>query len=209
MNGLMRVCRLIPVFTGALIAGIAGCTPSSSPLDDYQIVVPISPRFSPQPRTGYSAGISDQQIQKGKYLVDLLGCGNCHTQGALLGEPDNQLSLAGSTIGIAYTDPMENRHPGVVYAGNLTPDNRTGLGAWSSDQIVTLLTSGQDRAGHHRLPVMPWTAYSRLSRPDATAIAAYLKSLAPIEHEIPSMVFPGNKAKTAYVHVGFYQRKQP
>jgi hypothetical protein len=35
-------------------------------------------------------------------------------------------------------------------------------------------------------PIMPWMAYSKLTDEDAAAIAAYLKSLPPIDHRAPA-----------------------
>ncbi len=64
----------------------------------------------------------DAQIQRGKYLVTITGCSDCHTPGGLLGQPDMARYLGGSDVGFAI--------PGVgIYLGsNLTPDNDTGLG---------------------------------------------------------------------------------
>ncbi|MEL7046278.1 MAG: hypothetical protein AAGL66_14880, partial [Pseudomonadota bacterium] len=58
-------------------------------------------------------GVEDQNTmaEQGRYLVQLLGCASCHTDGALVGKPDPKLMLAGSSIGIAYTNPMVNDFP--------------------------------------------------------------------------------------------------
>lgn len=141
-------------------------------------------------------------------MVSLLGCGNCHTDGALSGQPDPALVLAGSKVGIAYSNPLENDHPGVVYPSNLTPDWETGLGGWSVERIAIMLRSGINNHGGQSSPVMPWQAYSRLSEEDASAIAMYLKSLPPVQHEVPDRVRPGRAAEHPYVHFGVYQSRQ-
>ncbi len=72
---------------------------------------------------GVSAASADEtQIERGKYLVIISGCGSCHTPGALLGKPNSKRLLAGSEVGFGI--------PGVgVFVGsNLTPDKETGLG---------------------------------------------------------------------------------
>lgn len=143
-------------------------------------------------------------IQQGRYLVGLLGCASCHTDGALIGKPDPTRTLAGSRIGIAYSSPMVNEFPGAVYPGNLTPHRETGIGNWSEEDIVDMLRSGRNRHGRQTLSIMPWTSYGQLSDDDALAIARYLKSLAPVEHRVPARVMPGQPTRTPLVHVGLY-----
>lgn len=149
----------------------------------------------------------DPRILRGKYLVELLGCGSCHTDGALIGQPDSTRRLAGSHIGIAYSDPLQYRFPGVVYPPNLTPDLITGIGRWQQEEIVAFLRSGTDRHGRQGIPVMPFGAYAKLSDADAGAIAVYLRSLPPVSHEVPSNVPKGKKANAPYVHFGVYMSR--
>jgi hypothetical protein len=149
-----------------------------------------------------------EKVDKGKYLVSLLGCGNCHTDGALIGEPDPGRVLAGSDVGIAWTNPIEDRHPGVVFPANLTPDQETGIGNWTIEQVVIMLQSGVNNHGGRTLPVMPWQAYAKMTPEDATAIAMYLKSLPPVQHEVPANVRPGKRTKNPYVHFGIYQQRK-
>src|SRR5262245_15384148 len=71
------------------------------------------------------AQADDAQIQRGKYLIQISGCSDCHTPGGMLGQADMARYLGGSDVGFAI--------PGVgIYVGqNLTPDQETGLGGWS------------------------------------------------------------------------------
>jgi len=64
------------------------------------------------------------------------------------------------------------------------------------------------RHGTQTLLVMPWLNYSRLLPEDATAIAMYLKSLPPIEHQVPANVLPGQRATAPFVHFGTYRSQQ-
>jgi mono/diheme cytochrome c family protein len=65
---------------------------------------------------------------------------------------------------------------------NITPDPQTGIGEWSEEDIVTLLTTGQtpefDFIGGAMAEIVRNT--SRLVDADRRAIAVYLKSLPPI-----------------------------
>ena len=68
---------------------------------------------------------------------------------------------------------------------NLTPDNETGLGNWTKDQIATAIQTGVRPDGRVLAPMMPWRAYARLTKSDAAAIVEYLRSLPRISHKVP------------------------
>ena len=191
----------------AAILILSACTGPTNPLAEYNPVTPPTALTVPTPDPARASAYDADTVERGQYLVELLGCASCHTDGALLGRPSEGAHLSGSNIGIAYTNPLASANPGVVYPGNLTPDKATGLGDWSDDDIVAVLMRGEGRSGHRLLPVMPWTAYNRLHEKDAYAIAVYLHSLPAVKHEVPDNVTPGRKAGTPYVHVGLYYRK--
>ncbi len=188
---------------GLMILAPAGAALAQNLLDDFEPVENARVVAAPAP----AQAADNPAVQRGRYLVGLLGCGACHTDGALLGEPDPARALAGSRVGIAISDPLRAAHPAVVYPPNLTPDPRTGLGDWTLEQIATLLRSGMDRHGRRAIPVMPWQNYVRLTREDALAIASYLQNLAPVDHAVPAEVPEGTPAKTPFVHVGLYRRR--
>ena len=196
----MHRVRMILTAAAATIAVLA-CAGSPGPLDDYESVQPAV-ADSPQ---AIAAGYPPETVERGRYLVDLLGCGGCHTDGALVGEPDSARLLAGSGVGIATSDPMRVRRPAVVYPANLTPDRETGIGGWSIGQIVTMLQAGVDSHGTQALPVMPFETYSRLEPGDAEAIAMYLKSLPAVQHRVPGKVRAGQRARAPYVYFGVYR----
>ncbi len=144
---------------------------------------------------------------RGEYLVELLGCGACHTDGALIGEPDMSKPLAGSTIGIAYTNPLENERPGIVYPANITPHPETGIGRWSDEQLAEAIRSGLGRHGRHRILVMPWQGYARMTDDDIQAIVTYLRSIEPVANEVPLPAPVGTEATSPYVHFGVYRSR--
>lgn len=150
--------------------------------------------------------VDNDVVDHGKYLVELLGCGSCHTQGALFGVPDSDFLLAGSDVGIAYSTPLEVRDPAVVFPPNLTPDRRTGLGRWNTEQISQAIRHGRGRYGAQLNTVMPWWGYARLSDSDVYAIASYLKSIPPIYHEVPLDVEEGEHTSESFVYFGVYER---
>ncbi len=193
----------LPLLLTALL--LTACSNTWNPLQDYEQLTPSTILESPEPaaQSNYPA----DRVEKGKYLVGLLGCGSCHTNGALVGLPRRDQLLAGSSTGIAWSNPMQESNPGIVYPSNLTPDMETGIGSWSIIQIVNMVQAGIDNHGSRTLPVMPWPSYANINDEDANSIAMYLKSLTPVKHQVPQNVSPGRKASAPFVHFGVYQSR--
>ncbi|HEY6194340.1 MAG TPA: cytochrome c [Candidatus Eisenbacteria bacterium] len=132
-------------------------------------------------------------VVRGRYLVTIMSCNDCHTPGYFYGAPDTLRRLAGSDLG--WVGPW-----GVVHARNLTPDSATGIGSWTIEQIVTALRSGNTPSGVQLAPIMPWENYSSiLDQDDAMAIASYLKSLPPVTHKNLDRIPPTAKPSGATI----------
>jgi uncharacterized protein YjiS (DUF1127 family)/mono/diheme cytochrome c family protein len=134
----------------------------------------------------------DAQIKRGRYLVTLGGCNDCHTPGYFFGKPDMARFLGGSEVG------FEIPGLGTFHGPNLTPDHDTGLGAWSTDDIATAITTGRRPDGRILAPVMPWHAFASLTGPDIYAIAVFLKSLPAVSHKVPGPFGP-SETPTSFV----------
>jgi len=134
----------------------------------------------------------DTQIARGKYLITLGGCNDCHTPGYFFGKPDMARFLGGSEVGFEIPDR------GVFHGPNLTTDQETGLGQWSTEEIVTAITTGQRPDGRILSPIMPWHAFANLTRQDAGAIATFLKSLPPVKNKVPGPFGP-SETPTSFV----------
>lgn len=111
----------------------------------------------------------DPVWNRGAYLVAALGrCGDCHTPRTILGAPDAARFLAGTLEG-----PDGKKVP------NITPDGKTGIGNWTLDDIIGLLTDGHtpdfDFVGGSMAEIVKTTA--RLSAEDRRAVAVYLRSV--------------------------------
>ena len=192
-----------------VMAMLSGCATEAQydPLADYEELDAATILDAPAVDLSGIAPENREAVVRGEYLVELLGCGSCHTDGALLGEPRFDRSLAGSRVGIAYTNPLEYRYPGIVYAPNITPDDRTGIGRWTEQQIADAIRSGVGRHGARRILVMPWQGYARISRDDVYAIVGYLRNIDPVYHRVPDDVPPGQRATSPYVHFGVYRSR--
>jgi mono/diheme cytochrome c family protein len=140
-----------------------------------------------QSRTEATPVAAVDPVVRGRYLVTIMSCNDCHTPGYFYGAPDTMRRLSGSDVG--WTGPW-----GVVHARNLTPDSATGIGTWTKEQIVHALRSGNTPDGTQLAAIMPWMNYaSILDENDAMAIASYLKSLPPITHKNLDRIPPGKK----------------
>ena len=138
------------------------------------------------------AQAADRQVERGRYLVTIAGCTDCHTPGSFLGKPDMARFLGGSEVGFDLPGL------GTFYGPNLTPDKETGLGSWTTAQIVTALQTGVRPDKRMLAPIMPWPAFAKMTKTDVRAVAAFLKSLPPIRNKVPGPFGP-NEQPTSFV----------
>ncbi len=165
--------------------------------------------------TAVSKGTADQ-IARGKYLVTIGSCNDCHTpwkMGEKGPEPDMTKMLsghpaemvmppapaptgpwivAGGATMTAWASPM-----GTAFAANLTPDMATGLGAWDEGLFIKAMRTGKSRgAGRPILPPMPWASLAAMTDEDLKAVFAFLQTIPAIKNEVPQPVMaapPGGK----------------
>src|SRR6185436_6544546 len=96
---------------------------------------PASRAAKPAAKAAAKPVASKAQLERGEYLVTIMGCGDCHTPGTLYGDPDFTRRLSGSELG--WQGPW-----GVTYPRNLTPDPETGIASWSENDIITAFRTG-------------------------------------------------------------------
>jgi mono/diheme cytochrome c family protein len=134
----------------------------------------------------------DAAVARGKYLVTIGGCQDCHTPGHFFGKPDMTRVLGGSEVGFDIPGL------GTFYGPNLTPDKNTGLGGWTDAQVTTALRTGVRPDGRVLAPIMPWRALAVLTDQDAAALVAYLRSLPPVANKVPGPFGPA-ETPTSFV----------
>jgi mono/diheme cytochrome c family protein len=200
---MLKSCSGLAISVSAAL--LSGCGSFAYPLEHYEAVYTKAALETPAPNPAALSHLDVARVDRGRYLVEIAGCGACHTDGALIGEPSAARLLAGSHLGIAYTNPFRARFPGIAYPSNLTPDPRTGLGNWSDAQIAAAIRSGGVASGTGHLVVMSWPLYQHMSDDDVNAIVMYLRSIPAIEHQVPERVAPGTRATTSYVYFGVFR----
>ncbi|MCC7447832.1 MAG: hypothetical protein IT324_10460 [Anaerolineae bacterium] len=122
-------------------------------------------------------------VARGKYLVEIGACADCHGAPKLAVGKD--LPLAGG-----------NEFPlgplGTYYATNLTT-----LQDWTYQDFDKALRQGiEPKTGRVLAPIMPYLAYHGMSDSDVASVGAYLKSLKPVRNNIPDAK-PGPAAAQA------------
>lgn len=155
---------------------------------------------------GAFADEADDLLQRGEYLTKIMDCGACHTpwkMGPAGPEPDVERYLSGhpqdlqlppppslpngpwnaiSAANTAWAGPW-----GISYSSNLTPDRKTGIGAWSEQMFAASMRSGKHAGiGRNLLPPMP--RYPELTDEDMEAVFSYLMNLPPITNRVPPPV---------------------
>lgn len=140
-------------------------------------------RTIPEKHTPHPEPDTSNIHEYGSYLLNAAGCGECHTK-AVQGKPVPGRALAGG-----FEFPFPNGQ--VVYSSNITPDEETGIGAWSERDFIGRFKVYDNPDGRtikaERMEynsVMPWTMYAGMTERDLGAIYKYLRSVKPIKNKV-------------------------
>jgi mono/diheme cytochrome c family protein len=153
---------------------------------------------------------SSPAAQRGKYLVSVLACNDCHTPKKFGPGGSMQLDMTKFLSGYvqeALPPPPAASGPwmihtnahltawagpwGISYTKNLTPDENTGIGSWSEETFVKAIRTGK-HMGVSRpiLPPMPWDVYKNLTDADLKAVYAYLRTIPAVHNPQPDPTPP-------------------
>ena len=138
----------------------------------------------PAPLTQADLGTHSPNLANGETMFNVGGCASCHAaKGA---KAEARLALGG---GQAFDTPF-----GTFRAPNISPDTETGIGRWSTLDLVNAVTRGVSPDGRHYYPAFPYASYTRMNRDDAIDLAAYLKTLPAVANKVAdhSIPFPFN-----------------
>lgn len=159
-----------------------------------------------------TSAAADDRLQRGKYLVTVAGCNDCHTpfvMGPNGPEPDMSRMLSGHPESvqlppapalpagpwnalIAETNTAYSGPWGVSYTANLTPDAETGLGKWTARMFIETIRTGRHQGrGREILPPMPYAMYKHFTDEDMQSIFAYLQSIPPVRNKVPDPIIAG------------------
>ena len=126
----------------------------------------------------------DAQVKRGRYLVQIGGCNDCHTAGYAPsgGKVPEAQWLLGDALG--WNGPW-----GTTYATNL----RLYMQDLTEEQWVKKAKALNAR------PPMPWFNVRAMTPEDLRAMYRYIRSLGPAGQPAPAYLPPGKKPPRPYV----------
>ena len=185
-----RSLSILALAAGTLLIGLGGCQVKAEKTGEKTAAAP-----------------AEDPVARGKYLVSITACNDCHTPMMMTAEgphPDMTRMLSGHPAGMVMPPPPKSDGMwvwfgagtntafagpwGVSYTTNLTPSS-SGLSAWNEDMFVKAIRTGK-HMGTARpiLPPMPWPIYTNMTDEDLKAVWAYLQTIPPIDNLVPDAV---------------------
>lgn len=127
-----------------------------------------------------------QVIERGNYLANhVAACIHCHSKRDFSQYAGPVVPGTEGGGGEVFSNEILDAIPGVFYGKNITPDNETGIGTWTDDEILRAITQGISKKGDTLFPLMPYANFNRMAKDDLLAIIAYLRTLKPIKNKVP------------------------
>ena len=166
----------------AIVAYIRTLAPLQNEPSRTQLSFPVNLIVQTIPRPAVSQPVPDRadSVAYGGYLASIAGCGFCHTR-AVEGAPVEGMAYAG---GFEFNMPW-----GVVRSLNITPDEETGIGAWTREDFVERFKTFEDEemrtipSDTDNTP-MPWTMYAGMETRDLEAIYDYLRTVPAVKSSV-------------------------
>lgn len=129
------------------------------------------------------------RLERGKYIFQHAAlCVECHSP---IEVKDGLITWPADKVAAGEVFP-EKDLPGLITAGNLTPDPETGLGKWTDDEIARAIREGIARDGRALFPIMPYDRFRQMSDEDLASVIVYMRSLQPVRNPLPPtrIIFP-------------------
>ncbi len=132
---------------------------------------------------------TQQRVERGRYIATgLSGCVYCHSPHDWTAPGTPMLAgkeASGEVLPYAGL-------PGRIVAPNLTPDEETGAGRWTDDQLARAIREGVGHDDRALFPIMPYQHYRNMSDEDLASVVVYLRSLPAVHNQIPAteIIFP-------------------
>lgn len=137
-------------------------------------------------------------VARGDYLFNhVAACVDCHSKRDFTKYGGPAVPGSEGCGGFLFDEKLGL--PGKIYGRNITPDNETGIGTWTDNDILKAMTQGISKNGDTLFPLMPYTNFNHMAKSDLLSIIAYLRTLKPISNKVPvrqlmfpmSMAYPG------------------
>jgi mono/diheme cytochrome c family protein len=160
---------LTPGDLNAVVAYLRSLPPVKNKVPDpiYKIALPH--HVFPGAEKAYSQADLNDKLKKGRYLVTIGHCMECHTPLTQSG-----LDVANSTGkgGREFPGPW-----GVSKSRNITSSKTAGIGDWTDAEIKTAVTQGKRKDGTPLKGPMGYEYYAKMTDADLDAVIAYLRTV--------------------------------
>ncbi|HVA95817.1 MAG TPA: c-type cytochrome [Candidatus Dormibacteraeota bacterium] len=151
-----------------------------NPLPPTELVFPVKYLIRSVPKP-LDAPVPEPDLstpeKRGKYLVTIAHCADCHTPQDAHGQPLPGMAFAG---GLNLDGPW-----GRVASANIRP-GPTGIDGAIFMQALLTGYVGQRKLNQ----IMPWHAYRNMTSEDLASMLAYLQTLKPVKHFVDNTLPP-------------------
>ncbi len=125
-------------------------------------------------------------VARGEYLANhVAACMDCHSKRDFTKFSGPVIPGTEGGGGFVFDHTLLDAIPGTLYGKNITPDNETGIGTWTDDEILKAITQGISKNGDTLFPLMPYANFNHMAKEDLLSIIAYLRTLKPIKNKVP------------------------
>jgi mono/diheme cytochrome c family protein len=139
----------------------------------------------------HSAFAADEpNLGNGQYFYYAGGCASCHAAPASDKCDDVKVKeelkpVGGRCLKTGF---------GTFYVPNITPDNQSGIGRWSSDDFIRAMTLGTSPEGKNYYPAFPYASFQKMKQSDLLDLWAFMQTLDPVGSTVPAhdLRFPYN-----------------
>jgi hypothetical protein len=168
----------------SVVVYLRSLPPARNSLPHTEIVFPVKYfiRNAPQPitRPVLEPDLSDP-AKRGSFLVNLVGCADCHTPVDKRHQPITTMQFGGG-------QNIQGVWGKAVASANLTPDP-SGIPYYDEALFIRAMRTGS--VGARELNrAMPWIVLRNMTDQNLAAIFAYLRMLKPVHHTVDNSLPP-------------------
>ena len=172
---------LLPKDLDAVVVYLRSLPTVKIAVTDPEYRAPVHRESYPDAETGFTEEAVRDPVQRGKYLVTIGHCMECHSPREKgISDFVNHLGSGGREFGPHIVQGFPADWPGSK-ARNITSHKTAGIGGWSDAEIKRAITKGVRPDGTMLKAPMSYASYDKMTDDDLNAIVAYLRSLPPRE----------------------------
>jgi len=153
----------------AVIAYLRTIKPIKNTVPDPVYKMPQRHPIPPGGDKPFTEAMLSEKVNKGRYLVTIAHCMECHTP---MGPHGREFATKLGAGGFELPGPW-----GVSVSRNITSSKDKGIGAWTDDEIKRAITQGVSRDGSKLKPPMGYRYYATVAADDLDAMVTYLRTV--------------------------------